>query len=98
MCVLRCDIMGSFYSKRQGAQFSHYYINGLGEILSFKSFKWGSLLGALSVCSKQRILFGVSSAVYGILLHSQVCCSFTQYNLEDRMLRLGSNPILHSGG
>ena len=29
------DILGYFYSQRPGAQFYHYYINGLGETLSY---------------------------------------------------------------
>ena len=105
MCVLRGDILGSFYSERQGAQFYHYYINGLGETLSYNglrqigliSFKWGSLFGALSVDSKQRISFGGSSVVYVILLDSQGYWSFNQCNLQDRMLRLNSNPTLYWG-
>ena len=43
--------------------------------------------------SKQRIFFffgggggGGSSAVYGVLLLGQGCCSFSQYNLQGRML------------
>ena len=39
MCVLRGDILGSFYSERQGAQFYHYYINGLGETLSYNGLR-----------------------------------------------------------
>ena len=58
------------------------------------SFKWGSLFGALSVDSKQRISFGSSSVVYGILLLRQGCCSFNQYNLQDMILRLNFNPTL----
>ena len=106
MCALRGDILGSIYSERQGAQFYHYYINELGEILSYNglsqigfiSCKWGSLFGPLSVDSKQRISFGCSSVVYGILLLSQGCCSFNEYNLQDRMLWLNSNPTLDWGG
>ena len=107
MCVLRGDILGPFYPYRQGAPFCHYYfINRLGETLSCNglrqigliSFKWGSLFGALSVDSKQQISFGVSSVVYGILLLSHGCCSFNQYDLQDRILRLNSNPTLYWGG
>ena len=61
--------------------------NGLKQI-GLISFKWGSLFGALSVDSKQRISFGGSSVVYGVLLLSQEYCSFSQYNLQDRMLQL----------
>ena len=39
MCVLRGDILGSFYSERQGAQLYHYYINGLGETLSYNGLR-----------------------------------------------------------
>ena len=39
LCVLRGDILGSFYSQRQGAQFYHYYINGLGETLSYNGLR-----------------------------------------------------------
>ena len=71
MCVLRCDVLGSFYSQRQGTQFSHYDINRFEETLSYNGlkqrgligFKWGSLFGALSVDSKQRISFGGPSVV-----------------------------------
>ena len=62
------------------------------------SLKWGFLFGALPVDSKQGISLGGSFAVYGILLHGQGCCSFNQYNLQDRMLWLTSNPILYWGG
>ena len=100
MCVLRADILGSFYSQRQVAQFYYCYINGIGKTLSYNglrqigliTFKWGSFFGALSLDSKQWISFGGSSVVYGILLLSQGCYSFNQYNLHDRMLRLNSNP------
>ena len=44
---------------------------------------------------KQGISLGGSYAVYDILLHGQGCCSFNQYNLQDRMLWLTSNPILY---
>ena len=89
-----------------GAQFYHYYINGLGETLSYKgprqigliSFKWGSLFGALSVDSKQQMLFGGSSVVYGVLLLSQGYCNFNQFNLQDRMLQMNYNPTLYWGG
>ena len=37
--------------------------------------------GTLPEDSKQRISFGGSSAVYGILLLSQWCSSFNQYKL-----------------
>ena len=46
---------------------------------------------ALSVDSTQRISFGGSSVVYGILLLSQGF-GFNQYDLHNRMLRLNSNP------
>ena len=59
------------------------------------SLKWGSLFGAFPVDSKQQISFGGSGAVYGLLLFCQGCCSFSQYNLQDRMLRLISNPTLY---
>ena len=103
MCILRGDIPGSFYSKRQGAQSYHYYISELGETLNYNglrqigliSFKWSSLFGALSVDSKQRISFGGSSVVYGILLLSQGCSSFNQYNLHDWVLWLNSSPTLY---
>ena len=40
MCVyISGDILDSFHSWRQGAQFSHYYIRGLGEILSYKGLR-----------------------------------------------------------
>ena len=64
MCVLRGDILGSFCSQRQGDQFYHYYINGLGETLIYNgirqieliSFKRGSLFGAF-VCGFQTTNF-----------------------------------------
>ena len=31
--------MGSFYSWGQGAQFYHYYINGIGETLSYNGLR-----------------------------------------------------------
>ena len=70
-----------------------FSFNGLRQI-GLISFKWGSLFGALSVDSKQRISFGSSSVVYGILLLRQGCCSFNQYNLQDMILRLNFNPTL----
>ena len=102
MCVLRGDILGPFYWLRQGAQFFHWYINGLGEILRYNGLRqiglisllWGFLFGAFLVDSKQRILFGGFSVVYGILLLGQECCSFNQYNLQDRMFRLISSLTL----
>ena len=39
MCVLRGDILDSFYSDRQGPQFYHYYINGLKEALSYDGLR-----------------------------------------------------------
>ena len=39
-----------------------------------------------------------SSAVHGILLLGLGCCSFNQYNLQDRMLRLIFNPTMYWGG
>ena len=86
--------------------FYHYYINGLEETLSYNwlrqigliSFKCGSLFGALSADSNQRISFEGSSVAYGILLRSHGCCSFNQYNLKDRMLQLNSNLTLYWGG
>ena len=75
ICLLRVDILGWFYSWRQGSQFYHYYINGLAEKLSYNglrqmgliSFNWDSLFGALPVDSKQRISFGGSSVVVMVL-------------------------------
>ena len=49
----------------------------------------------LLVDSKQQISFWGSNAVYGILLLGQGCCSFNQYNLQDGMLQLNSNPTLY---
>ena len=54
---------------------------------------WG--LGVLPVDSNKQILFGGSSAVYGTLFLGQGCWSFNQYNLQDRMLQLNSNPTLY---
>ena len=38
-CILSGDILGSFYSKRQGAQFYHCYINWLGETLNYNGLR-----------------------------------------------------------
>ena len=73
------------------------YTNGLGETLSYNglseiglsSFKSGSLLVGLSAGS---------IAVNSILLLTQGCRRFNQYNLQDRMLQLNSNPTLYWGG
>ena len=67
-------------------------------VCEYRYFSCDFLFGAFSVDSKQRISFGGSGAVYGILLLGQGCCSFNQYNLQGRMLRLISNPALYWGG
>ena len=93
MCVLRVDILGSFYSTRHGAQFYHYCINGLWETISYNglrqvgfiSFKWSFLFGVLSVDSKQRISFGSSSVLYLILLLSQGCCNWILFQSCTKM-------------
>ena len=92
--LFRCDILASFYSQRQGAQFYQYYISGLEETLSCNrqsqigliSLELCLLFGTLLVDFKQQISFGSSSAVCGILSLGQGCYSFNQYNLQDRML------------
>ena len=71
--------------------------NGLRQI-GLISFKWGSSFGVLSVDSKQLISLGSSSVIYGILLLSQGCCRFNQYNLQDKILQLNSDPTLYWGG
>ena len=105
MCVLRGDIPGPFYSQREGAQFYHYYINGLGETLSCnrpRQIGCNRLRQALNeVPCLQHCLWipnngfhigvPVLFMVYCLL---QRCWSFNQYNLQDRMLRLNSNPTL----
>ena len=53
------------------------------------------IFGAFPADSKQRISFGGSGAVCGILLFGQACYSFNQYNLQDGMLPLISKPILY---
>ena len=97
--------LGSFYSYRKGAQFSYYYISGFGETLSYNglrqigliSLKWGFLFEVSPVDSKQRIPFGGSGAVYGILVLGQGCSSFNQYNLQDRITWLISYLTLYWG-
>ena len=76
MCVLRVDIMGSFYSKRQRAQFSHYYINGLGKILSFNGLRQRALN---QVPCWQRCLFVPNNEFYlGVPVLYMVYCSLAR--------------------
>ena len=51
------------------------------------------MFGALSVDSRQRTSSGSSSVVYGILLLSQGCCSFNEYNLQIVVIEFQSNPV-----
>ena len=61
-------------------------------VLNMGPLDWG--FGVLLVDSNKQILFGGSSAVYGIFFLDQGCLSFNQYNLQDGMLQLNSNPTL----
>ena len=105
VCVFKGHIPGSFCLWRQGAQISHYYISGLRETLSYNvlrpreliSFKGGFLFWECPVDSKQQTSFGISSTVYDILLVGQRCWNFYQYNLQNRLLQLSSNPALYWG-
>ena len=81
---------------------THYYMMkgwvSLGATKDMGPLDWG--LRVLLVDSNKQILFGGFQFCiwYIILFLGQGCWSFNQYNLQDGMLQLNSNPTLYWRG
>ena len=71
--LLRGDILASFYSYEEGAQFSHYYISKLGETLSYNGLK---KIGLISL--KSSFLFGHLPADFKQQISSGSSCNLVK--------------------